>query len=133
MFNIKYVGVDFDSTLCMNEENFPICGKPSKGFEVLKKFRTYGGKVILWTCREGKALQMAVDYCASQGLILDAVNEPMPEQVQFAIAKGLECSSRKIFCDMYIDDKDPRALMEGIDWELIRSMILDLNVATSAA
>lgn len=133
MFNIKYVGCDFDSTLCMNEKNFPICANPSEGFEVLKEFQARGGKVILWTCREGKALQMAEDYCESQGLKLDAVNKQMQEQIDLAKAKGLECSSNKIYCDMYIDDKDPRSLMYGIDWQLIRTMIIDHNTALQAA
>lgn len=127
MFNIKYVGCDFDSTLCMNEENFPICANPSEGFEVLKDFQAAGGKVILWTCRNGEALKMAEDYCQEMGLKLNAVNAQMDEQLELAKAKGLECSSRKIYCDMYIDDKDPRAMMYGIDWKLIRTMLFDFN------
>lgn len=133
MYSIKYLGCDIDSTLIMNEHNFPVCANPSEGFEVLKDFQAKGGKVIFWTCREGEALQMAVDYCKSLGLYPDAVNENLREQIALAEAKNLKCGSRKIYCDMYIDDKDPRALMYGIDWNLIRVMIIDYNTALQAA
>jgi len=133
MYDIKFIAVDFDMTLSMNEGNFPECANPSEGFEVLKEFQNLGGKVILWTCREEEPLQMAIDFCKKQGLEFDAINEQLPEQIQIGKMHGHKCTSRKLFADLYIDDKDPRSLTYGIDWELIRTMIIDLNIALRAA
>lgn len=52
------------------------------------------------TCREGERLQEAVDWCANFGLGFDAVNDNLPELIEFL---GHDC--RKIAADVYIDDK----------------------------
>ena len=57
-------------------------------------------KLVLWTCRAGYALKRAVEWCGDHGLIFDAVNENLPESV--ARFGG---DSRKIFADVYMDDK----------------------------
>lgn len=133
MFNIKNIAVDFDQTLCMNEKNYPVCAYPSNGFKVLIDFQALGGKVILWTCREGHALEMAHNFCIENGLTPDAINEQLPEQVQQGKMQGFACTSRKIFADMYIDDKNPRSLATGIDWDFIRYAIINNNAAVKAA
>lgn len=127
MLNIEYVGCDFDSTLSMVEQHFPKCGKPSEGFEVMKDFQAAGGKVILWTCRTGKALDMAVEFCKSQGFTPVAVNKNTQEQIDKAESMNIEISPRKIYCHMYIDDKSPEALLYGINWKLIRHMLFNMN------
>lgn len=127
MFNIEYVGCDFDSTLSMLEKQFPKCGNPSEGFQVMKDFQAAGGKVILWTCRTGKALDMAIEFCKSQGFIPVAVNKHTQEQIDNAESMDIEISPRKIYCHMYIDDKSPEALLYGINWKLIRHMLFDMN------
>ena len=67
---------------------------------ILKKRRRQGNKIILWTCREGERLLKAVDWCWEHGLAFDAVNENLPEMIEW---HGNDC--RKIFADVYIDDK----------------------------
>lgn len=65
-----------------------------------------GSIIILWTCREGKYLKDAVDWCKNKGLIFDYVNENCKEALKFCennYGKGV--ISRKIFADIYIDDK----------------------------
>lgn len=127
MLNIEYVGCDFDSTLSMIEQHFPQCGEPSEGFEVMKDFQAAGGKVILWTCRTGKALDMAVEFCKSQGFTPVAINKHTQEQIDKAESMDIEISPRKIYCHMYIDDKSPEALLYGINWKLIRHMLFNMN------
>lgn len=91
--------VDFDGTLC--ESIFPGIGAPNLALiEHLKKRRKQGNKIILWTCRVGERLQEAVDWCKNYGLEFDAVNENLPEMVEWY---GNDC--RKITADVYIDDK----------------------------
>ena len=58
------------------------------------------------SCRRGKDLEIAVDACAKQGLIFDAVNENLPDMIE-----KFGGDSRKIFADIYIDDKALRILL----------------------
>ena len=93
------VAVDFDG--CLVVDRYPSIGQENDNlFRTLIKFRGVGGKVILWTCRSGELLEMAVRYCAALGLEFDAVNENLPELIA---AFGTD--PRKIGADCYIDDK----------------------------
>lgn len=56
---------------------------------------------VLWTSRAGADLENAVEWCRLQGLVFDAVNEPLPEQI-----KRWGNDTRKIYADYYIDDKN---------------------------
>lgn len=91
--------VDFDGTLCKNE--FPKIGAPNLFLiEHLKQRRNQGNKVILLTCRVDDRLKDAVEWCADKGLEFDAVNANLSEIVEAWGGEG-----RKIFADVYIDDK----------------------------
>lgn len=99
--NRKYTiyAVDFDGTLC--ESVFPGIGNPNMALiSHLIKRKNQGNKIILWTCRIDERLKEAVEWCKSYGLEFDAVNENLPEMVE---RWGGE--SRKIFADVYIDDR----------------------------
>ena len=65
-----------------------------------KKWKSDGNKLILWTCRAGDALSKAVDWCKEYELEFDAVNDNLPEIVEY-----YGSNSRKITCDWYIDDR----------------------------
>ena len=92
-------GVDFDGTLSFGQ--WPGCGQANDGLiDFLIKRQISGDKLILWTCREGNDLEVAVDWCKQMGLIFDAVNDNLPEVIE-----KYGCNSRKISCDFYIDDK----------------------------
>ncbi len=90
--------VDFDGTLC--ESNWPGIGKPNKKLiDFLKNEQANGAELILFTMREGQALDEAVEWCEGLGLIFDAVNDNLEHQV---LLYGN--NSRKIYADFYIDD-----------------------------
>lgn len=92
--------VDFDGTLC--ESKFPGIGAPNIFLiNHLTKRRDQGDKVILWTCRCGSWLREAVEWCRQHGLEFDAVNENLPETIEWL---G-RVESRKIHADVFIDDK----------------------------
>lgn len=92
--------VDFDGTLCVHK--YPEIGAPNEYLiEYLKKERARGCKLILWTCRVGKRLQEAVDWCKAQGLEFDTVNENLPE----VLAQWGGVDNRKVFANVYIDDR----------------------------
>lgn len=92
-------GVDFDGTLSFGQ--WPGCGPANDGLiDFLIKRQISGDKLILWTCREGNDLEVAVEWCKQMGLVFDAVNDNLPEVIE-----KYGCNSRKISCDFYIDDK----------------------------
>ncbi len=91
--------IDFDGTLAITK--FPeIIGPNKKIVAFTKALKVQGHKIILWTSRAGEDLTAAVDWCKRQGIIFDAVNEPLPEQI-----KRWGNDTRKIYADFYIDDK----------------------------
>lgn len=96
---LKVYAVDFDGTLCLS--HFPEIIEPKTDIiEHVKMLKATGHKLILWTCRCGKDLEAAVQWCKAQGLEFDAVNEALPEQ-----REKWKNDTRKIWADYYIDDK----------------------------
>ena len=90
------VAVDFDGTLSLDAQ-YPNIGRFNTClYEALMKLKGIGWSIVLWTCREGKELKEAVEWCKMNGLEFDAINENPPE-VPF--------KSRKVVADMYIDDR----------------------------
>ncbi|WP_024866857.1 hypothetical protein [Butyrivibrio sp. FCS014] len=91
--------VDFDGTLSFGE--WPSVGPVNRELvDYLISRQGTGDKVILWTCRAGKPLADAVEFCRRYGLVFDAVNDNLPE-----IIEQYGSNSRKITCDVYIDDR----------------------------
>lgn len=90
--------VDFDGTLCSSA--WPGIGEPNRELiSFLLGEQKNGSELILWTMREGKALQEAVDWCGSHGLVFDVVND----NVESAKRKWNN-NPRKVYADVYIDD-----------------------------
>lgn len=95
----KIIAVDFDGTLCENK--WPEIGAPNKNLIwYLLGRQVAGAKIILWTCRKGEELEAAVEWCKEHRLWFDAVNENLPETIEF-----MGGDSRKIFAHEYIDDR----------------------------
>lgn len=95
----KIYAVDFDGTLA--ETKFPEIIKPYFSmFQTCKEIKRRGDILILWTCRCGKDLDDAVEFCRKHGLEFDYINENVPENVE-----KFGNDSRKIFAHEYIDDK----------------------------
>lgn len=95
----KIVAVDFDGTLV--DDEYPAVGAPKKEiFELFKLLQRRGVKIILWTCRNDRQLDEAVQCCIDNGLTPDAVNANIPEVIE---AYGGD--TRKVFADLYYDDK----------------------------
>ena len=91
------IAVDFDGTLWID-------GKPNSGLiRNLVMQQRRGNTVILWSCREGSQLQEAVSLLREQGFVPDYVNRNAP-----AALRMMGHESRKIYADLYIDDKSVR-------------------------
>ena len=96
------IAVDFDGTLCASA--FPDIGAPNIPLiDLLIARRRNGCRVLLWTCRVGEQLEAAVSWCRMFGLEFDAVNENLPE-----INDLYGNETRKIYADVYLDDKAAR-------------------------
>lgn len=73
-------------------------------------------RLILWSVREGKLLQDAVDWCHERGVDFWAVNRDYPEEER----EKNNHFSRKIKADYFIDDRNVGGLP---DWGQIYRMI----------
>lgn len=95
------IAVDFDGTLC--ENTFPYIGKEIPGIidDLINLQHLHGAKLILWTCRRDELLRVAVEWCAERGLVFDAVNGNLPENI-----KKYGGDTRKVSADYYIDDRN---------------------------
>ena len=97
--NYNIIAVDFDGTLC--HDCYPSIGAPNlRLIYILRELRKKGTRLILWTCRCGEPLKDALRWSSYHGLEFDAVNENLPE-----ILEKYGSDSRKIFADIYIDDR----------------------------
>lgn len=107
----RIVAVDFDGTLAVTE--FPKIIKPIPKMIIhCRRLQKDGAILILYTCRKGKDLQEAVEWCKEQGLYFDYVNENTAENI--ANYGGVD--TRKIFAHEYIDDKAINPVREAM-WE----------------
>ena len=93
------IAVDFDGTIV--EDAYPGIGREREGAtETLRRLRSEGYSLILWTCRTDKLLAEAVLWCAERGIRFSAINGAMRHQVV-----QYNSDSRKIGASIYIDDK----------------------------
>jgi hypothetical protein len=93
------IAIDFDGTIV--EDEYPKIGKPVLfAFDTLKKLQEKGHRLILWTYRNGRALEEAVEFCENHGVVFYAVNKSFPEE-EFDPKY-----SRKINADFFIDDRN---------------------------
>ncbi len=108
------IAVDFDGTIV--EHAYPEIGKPKLfAFDVLKKLQQQGHQIILWTVREGKLLEEAVEFCRKHGIEFYAVNKNYPEE-KFEPGQ----TARKILADVYIDDRNLGGLPDwGVIWQML--------------
>lgn len=108
------IAVDFDGTIV--EHRYPSIGKELPfAIETLRKLTEDGHCIILWTVREGRYLEEAVEFCRSRGLEFYAVNRDYPEEVEHN-----DNFTRKIKADLWIDDRNLGGLP---DWGTIYDMI----------
>ena len=109
------IAVDFDGTIV--EHRYPAIGRELPfAIETLKKLRDEHHKLILWSVREGRLLEEAVQFCKERGLESYAVNRDYPEEQE----GQNNHYSRKLKVDIFIDDRNLGGLP---DWGTIYNMI----------
>ena len=114
---ITIVAIDFDGTCVTNE--YPKIGKEIGAAPVLKKMTDKGIKLVLYTMRDGKLLEEAVQWFKDNNIPLYGVNKT-PGQYKWT-------NSPKIFANYYIDDAAigvPLIFDPGnkpfVDWEKLK-------------
>ena len=109
------IAVDFDGTIV--EHRYPEIGKELPfATQTLKMLIEDRHKLILWSVREGKLLEDAVEWCRKRGVEFYAVNKDFPEE---DLSKN-QTFSRKLKADVWIDDRNIGGLP---DWGTIYQMI----------
>lgn len=109
------IAVDFDGTIVTHE--YPKIGKEIPfATQTLKMLINDGHKLILWTVREGKLLDEAIQWCHEHGIDFYAVNKDYPEEEK----ENNNHFSRKLKVDMWIDDRNVGGLP---DWGTIYRLI----------
>lgn len=110
------IAVDFDGTIV--DHRYPEIGEERPfATEILRKLIEERHKLILWTVRDGKLLQDAIDWCAERGVQFYAVNSNHSDMFGEEVDKRFSC---KVNADMFIDDCN----IGGIpDWPTIYKMI----------
>lgn len=106
---VQVLAVDCDGTLTKANE-YPNLGEFREGaLDALRLFQRAGGKVLLWTCRQGRPLAEALDAMDAKGFVPDWVNSPT-----------IITQSYKPYYDLLIDD---RALGCPLDWGFIGRLL----------
>lgn len=108
------IAVDFDGTIV--EHRYPEIG-PEIPFAIdtLKLLIKEHHRLILWSVREGKLLDEAIEWCRERGVEFYASNKDYPEE------KPTDSHfSRKLKVEMFIDDRNVGGLP---DWGTIYRMI----------
>jgi len=112
------IAVDFDGTIVTHE--YPKIGRDIPfAIDTLKRLqKDFQIILVMWTVREGRLLDEAVEYCRERGLEFYAVNANYPEENE------REQQPRKLKADLFIDDRNLGGLP---DWGVIYQMIASGN------
>ena len=109
------IAVDFDGTIVTHE--YPAIGVERPfAIDTLKMLIRDQHKLILWSVREGKLLDEAVEWCRERGVEFYAVNRDYPEET----ITNNPHFSRKLEVDLFIDDRNVGGLP---DWGTIYRMV----------
>lgn len=109
------IAVDFDGTIVTHK--YPLIGEELPfATETLRLLIKEGHRLVLWTVREGQALDEAVEWCRQRGVEFYAVNRDYPEETP----QNNNRYTRKLKVDVFIDDKN----IGGIpDWGTIYDIL----------
>lgn len=112
------IAIDFDGTIV--EHRYPEIGQELPfATETLRMLIADRHKLILWSVREGKLLDEAIEWCRERGVEFYAVNRDYPEEQG---TSNNNHYSRKLKVDVFIDDRNLGGLP---DWGTIYRMITE--------
>lgn len=100
------VAIDYDGTLWDGERLIP------EAVAFVEWLTDNDTTTVLWTCREGRLLQEALDVLDTAGVHFDLVNQ----------GNGKRPDSRKVNADLYVDDRANC----GVDWNGVRKRVEEM-------
>lgn len=116
------IAVDFDGTIVENK--YPAIGEEMPfATDTLRMLINDRHQLILWTVREGKTLEDAINWCKERGVEFYAVNKDYPEEKK----ENNKNYSRKIKADIFIDDRNIGGML---DWGTIYHILHDKKSLT---
>lgn len=99
------IAIDFDNTIANTDESVirhpRIVGLVDHAKEVIQQLHDDGHLIIINTCRHAGNLQLAQDFLDENGVYYDLINANDPNFI-----KNSKRDTRKIFADVYIDDRN---------------------------
>ena len=108
------IAVDFDGSIV--EHRYPEIGPVIPfAIQTLTMLQKEGHRLVLWSVREGKLLEDAVDFCRERGLEFYSVNSNYTEA-----QTDHQNFSRKLKADVFIDDRNVGGML---DWGSICRII----------
>lgn len=94
------IAIDFDGTISRGK--YPaIDGLQPYAAEVINRLYQQGHYLIINTCREGIRLTEAINFLLQNDIRFNRVNDNIP-----GTEKEYGWNARKIFADIYIDDRN---------------------------
>lgn len=109
------IAIDFDGTVVRHE--YPQIGEEIPfATDTLRQLIADRHQLVLWTVREGKLLEEAVNWCKERGVEFYAINRDYPEEEK----DNNNHFSRKLKVDLWIDDRNVGGLP---DWGTIYRMV----------
>lgn len=116
------IAVDFDKTLHLGE--FPAIGiQVPNAKKVMQQLKRDGHYLIIWTCREGIDLTNAVNWLLENEIPFSRINDHKPHT-----AEQYGYVARKVYADIYIDDKQIGGLPS---WNDIYNYINEISNGTN--
>ena len=120
------IAVDFDGT-CVTHE-YPDVGKDIGAIPVLKELVDNGHKLILFTMRDGKELQDAVNWFKDNDIKLYGI--------QYNPMQRNWTKSNKCYANLYIDDaalgcpliQPENSDRDYVNWEKVREILKQDNI-----
>lgn len=98
------IAIDFDGTIAEHstEGDMSIGPEVFGAIDAIKTLQRQGHTLILWTCREGKWLDTAVQWLVERDIIFNRVNENVHSLTD---NQGTTVWPRKVFAHIYVDDR----------------------------
>ena len=112
------LAIDFDGTIV--KDKYPEIGEMVEGAkEAINQLYSDGYTIIIWSCRTKINKARAIEWLAKNGIKYHRFNESCPINV----AKYGGVDTRKVYADLYIDD---RMLFKLPTWDEIYWIVRDL-------
>ena len=112
------IAIDFDGTIV--HDKFPDIGEMVEGAkEAINQLYKDGYTIIIWSCRTKINKARAIEWLVKNGIKYHKFNESCPINV----AKYGGVDTRKVYADIYIDD---RMLFKLPTWDEIYWIVRDL-------